>query len=86
MEPTALDYVVYSHRSAERGHQKMLEALGARPLFDLDMRLGEGSGAAIGINLLESAVRLYSEMATIESAGVSTDVERPASSQSAAGQ
>jgi nicotinate-nucleotide--dimethylbenzimidazole phosphoribosyltransferase len=77
MEPAALDCVVYSHRSAERGQDRMLEALGshgkARPLLDLDMRLGEGTGAAIGISLVEAAVRLYREMATFESAGVSTD-------------
>jgi nicotinate-nucleotide--dimethylbenzimidazole phosphoribosyltransferase len=51
----------------------MLEALGALPLLDLDMRLGEGTGAAIGISLVEAAVRLYNEMATFTSAGVSTD-------------
>lgn len=73
IEPAALDCVVYSHRSAERGHRRMLEALNARPLLDLDMRLGEGTGAAIGISLVESAVRLYREMATFASAGVSTD-------------
>jgi nicotinate-nucleotide--dimethylbenzimidazole phosphoribosyltransferase len=75
MEPAALENVVYSHRSAERGHRRMLEALCGRPLLDLDMRLGEGTGAAIGISLVESAVRLYREMATFESAGVSTDVK-----------
>ena len=72
MAPAALDYVVFSHRSAERGHWRMLEFLGARPLFDLDMRLGEGTGAALGINLLQAAVKIYREMATFESAGVST--------------
>jgi len=72
MEPAALDYVFFAHRSAEKGHARMLEALGARPLIDLEMRLGEGSGAAIGIALIEAAVRLYREMATFESAGVST--------------
>ncbi len=69
--PPSLGYVVFSHRSAERGHRKMLEVLGAQPLFDLDMRLGEGTGAALGINLIEAAVKLYREMATFESAGVS---------------
>jgi nicotinate-nucleotide--dimethylbenzimidazole phosphoribosyltransferase len=83
MEPAALDYVVYSHRSAERGHRWMLEALGARPLLDLDMRLGEGSGAAIGISLVEAAVRLYREMATFDGAGVSTAAEKPAESRPA---
>jgi len=82
LEPSALDCVIYSHCSAERGHRRMLESLGAfgkaRPLFDLDMRLGEGTGAAIGISIVESAIRLYREMATFESAavskGASTDV------------
>jgi nicotinate-nucleotide--dimethylbenzimidazole phosphoribosyltransferase len=68
--PASLDYAVFSHHSAERGHRKMLEFLNAQPLFDLDMRLGEGTGAAIGINLVESAVKLYREMATFGSAGV----------------
>ncbi len=72
MEPAALDYVLFAHRSAEKGHARMLELLDARPLVELDMRLGEGSGAAIGIALVEAAVRLYREMATFESAGVST--------------
>lgn len=71
MEPSALDCVIYSHCSAERGHHRMLEFLNARPLLDLDMRLGEGTGAAIGISLVESAIRLYREMATFESAAVS---------------
>jgi len=70
IEPASLDYAVFSHRSAERGHRKMLEFLNAQPLLDLDMRLGEGTGAAIGINLVESAVKLYREMATFESAGI----------------
>ena len=72
LAPASLDYVIFSHRSAERGHRRMLEYLGAKPLFDLDLRLGEGSGAALGINLLEAAVRLYREMSTFEDAGVST--------------
>lgn len=83
IEPAALDCVVYSHRSAERGHRNMLQALGACPLLDLDMRLGEGTGAAIGISLVESAVRLYAEMATFAGAGVSSAAERPATSRSA---
>lgn len=69
--PAALDYVVFSHRSAERGHRKMLDFLNARPLLDLDMRLGEGTGAALGINLVEASLKLYDEMATFQSAGVS---------------
>jgi len=72
LAPASLDYVVFSHCSAEKGHRKMLEFLGAQPLLDLNMRLGEGTGAALGISLLESAVNLYREMATFQSAGVST--------------
>jgi nicotinate-nucleotide--dimethylbenzimidazole phosphoribosyltransferase len=68
--PASLDYVVFSHRSAEQGHRRMLEFLHAQPLFDLEMRLGEGTGAAIAVNLVEGAVKLYREMATFESAGV----------------
>ena len=82
IEPASLDYVVFSHCSAERGHQKMLEFLNARPLLNLDMRLGEGTGAVLGIGLLESAVNLYREMATFQSAGVSTSAP-PAASPSA---
>jgi nicotinate-nucleotide--dimethylbenzimidazole phosphoribosyltransferase len=72
MQPKALDNVLFAHRSAERGHRKMLEALEARPLLDLEMRLGEGTGAALGIAIVEASVKLYREMATFSSAGVST--------------
>jgi nicotinate-nucleotide--dimethylbenzimidazole phosphoribosyltransferase len=71
LSPDSLRNVFFSHRSAERGHRLMLEALGAEPLLDLDMRLGEGTGAALGINLLEAAMKLYREMATFGEAGVS---------------
>jgi nicotinate-nucleotide--dimethylbenzimidazole phosphoribosyltransferase len=64
------DYLCFSHLSAERGHRVVCDALDARPLFDLGMRLGEGTGAALAINLLRAAVRLQSEMATFASAGV----------------
>jgi nicotinate-nucleotide--dimethylbenzimidazole phosphoribosyltransferase len=59
----------------------MLDFLNARPLLQLEMRLGEGTGAALGIGLLESAVNLYREMATFQSAGVSTSTP-PAVSRS----
>jgi nicotinate-nucleotide--dimethylbenzimidazole phosphoribosyltransferase len=70
--PSSLDYAVFAHCSAEKGHKKMLDFLDARPLLNLEMRLGEGSGAALGIGLLETSVHLLNEMATFESAGVST--------------
>ena len=68
--PGVRAYLCFSHLSAERGHRVVCDALDARPLFDLGMRLGEGTGAALAINLLRAAVRLQSEMATFASAGV----------------
>jgi nicotinate-nucleotide--dimethylbenzimidazole phosphoribosyltransferase len=84
ISPASLDYVVFSHCSAEKGHRKMLDFLNAHPLLHLDMRLGEGTGAALGIGLLEASVNLYREMATFQSAGVSTSAT-PAASPSAEG-
>ena len=72
LRPECREYLVFSHVSRERGHRRMLEILGAKPLLDLDLCLGEGTGAAIGIDLLRAAVRLYNEMATFEEAAVSS--------------
>ena len=69
--PTVLECCVFAHRSDEAGHGLLLEALGAQPLLQLGLRLGEGSGAALAWPLIESAVRLLNEMASFESAGVS---------------
>ncbi|MEO7651337.1 MAG: nicotinate-nucleotide--dimethylbenzimidazole phosphoribosyltransferase [Bryobacteraceae bacterium] len=69
--PAVMNYLMFSHRSAEAAHQRMLTDLGRKPLFELDMRLGEGTGAALAMSLLENAVALYSEMATFEQVGVS---------------
>ena len=69
--PALRDYLVFAHRSAERGHRTVLEALDARPLLDLDMRLGEGTGALIAWPILRCAAAMLSEMASFESAGVS---------------
>ncbi len=70
--PNARDYMIFAHRSAEQGHRFALSALEAEPLLDLGMRLGEGSGAALAFPLIEASVRLLREMASFESAGVST--------------
>ncbi|MBY8976120.1 nicotinate-nucleotide--dimethylbenzimidazole phosphoribosyltransferase [Rhodobacteraceae bacterium NNCM2] len=64
-------HLVYAHRSHEPGHQAMLARLGAQPLLDLDLRLGEGSGALLALPLLRAATAMLAEMATFESAGVS---------------
>jgi nicotinate-nucleotide--dimethylbenzimidazole phosphoribosyltransferase len=71
LDPLVLQRCVFSHRSAERGHALLLEQLGARPLLDLQLRLGEGSGAALAWPLLVSACNLLTQMASFTSAGVS---------------
>lgn len=69
--PGSEKWFIYSHASAEPGHAHMLKALGAEPLLDLGMRLGEGSGAAVAVPLLRHACALHNEMATFAEAGVS---------------
>lgn len=69
--PTARDYMIASHRSAEKGHSIALAHLNLLPLLELDMRLGEGSGAVLAMPIVEAAVACLSEMATFGEAGVS---------------
>jgi nicotinate-nucleotide--dimethylbenzimidazole phosphoribosyltransferase len=71
LAPAARDYLIASHRSAEPGHVRLLETLGLAPYLELGMRLGEGTGAALGIGLVRAALACYREMATFEDAGVS---------------
>ncbi|HEY8606247.1 MAG TPA: nicotinate-nucleotide--dimethylbenzimidazole phosphoribosyltransferase [Noviherbaspirillum sp.] len=71
LQPAVLDYCVFSHCSDERGHRRMLEHLGARPLLQLGLRLGEGSGCALALPLLRAATGFLSDMATFASAQVS---------------
>jgi nicotinate-nucleotide--dimethylbenzimidazole phosphoribosyltransferase len=66
-----VDYILPSHVSIEVGHQIVFNELGLTPLFDLQMRLGEGTGAALSMSIIEAAARILGEMATFESAGVS---------------
>lgn len=70
VEPAVADWLLYSHRSAEPGHATLLEALGATPLLDLGMRLGEGSGAAVAVPLLRLACAIHAGMATFAEAGI----------------
>mgnify|MGYP003666790628 CR=1 FL=1 len=65
-------WMLFAHQSTEPGHRHLLQALDAAPLLDIGMRLGEGSGAAVAVSLLQSACRLHNEMATFAEAGVST--------------
>ncbi|MEK7774173.1 MAG: nicotinate-nucleotide--dimethylbenzimidazole phosphoribosyltransferase, partial [Deltaproteobacteria bacterium] len=71
LNPSVRDYIFASHNSVEKGHRVMLERMGLRPFVDLDLRLGEGTGAAIAISIVEAAVKIYNEMATFADAGVS---------------
>ncbi len=70
-DPHALDHCIVAHVSAEPGHRRLLERIGQRPLLDLGMRLGEGSGAALGLGLLKAAAACHTGMATFGEAGVS---------------
>jgi nicotinate-nucleotide--dimethylbenzimidazole phosphoribosyltransferase len=76
--PAATGYMIASHRSQELGHGALLRRLGLKPLLELDLRLGEGTGAVLALPLLEAAVRILNEMATFDEAGVSERDEEPA--------
>jgi nicotinate-nucleotide--dimethylbenzimidazole phosphoribosyltransferase len=71
LAPAAKEYFFAGHRSEEPGHRLLLESLGLKPILQLNMRLGEGSGAVLAMPVLESAAALYREMATFAAAGVS---------------
>ena len=76
MQPLVLQRCVFAHCSGERGHQFMLQHLGVQALLDLNLRLGEGSGAALAWPLLESACAILRDMASFEAAGVSESCEK----------
>jgi nicotinate-nucleotide--dimethylbenzimidazole phosphoribosyltransferase len=71
LQPNILQYCVFAHCSGEAGHKQLLDYLGAKPLLDLGMRLGEGTGAALAYPLVQAAVNFLNDMASFESAGVS---------------
>lgn len=70
IEPFVRDYIICAHRSMEPGHRAMQEKMGCRPLLDLNLRLGEGTGAALAMNLVEAAVAVLTDVATFEEAAV----------------
>ncbi|MEI6847626.1 MAG: nicotinate-nucleotide--dimethylbenzimidazole phosphoribosyltransferase [Chlorobiaceae bacterium] len=69
--PAVEDYLFFSHTSNEQGHRIVMQKLGVRPILDLDLRLGEGTGAALAMQVIEAAVKIYREMATFSSAKIS---------------
>jgi nicotinate-nucleotide--dimethylbenzimidazole phosphoribosyltransferase len=71
LEPKARDFLIAGHISVEPGHRAMLERMGVKPLLNLDMRLGEGTGAALAMGIVDAAVKVLNEMATFDQAGVS---------------
>ncbi len=71
LQPRCREYLIASHRSVERGHQAILDHLNLTPLLDLNLRLGEGTGACLGMDLVFAAVKIMTEMATFGEAGVS---------------
>jgi nicotinate-nucleotide--dimethylbenzimidazole phosphoribosyltransferase len=76
LNPKVKDFAFFSHRSEEPGHSKFYEMLDVEPLLEMKMRLGEGTGGALALNILESALRAHTEMATFESAKVPTKTEK----------
>ncbi len=72
LKPEVKDYMFAAHLSVERGHIIALDYIGLRPILDLDMRLGEGTGAALAMPVIESSLKIYRQMATFSGAGVST--------------
>ncbi|MCK4475396.1 MAG: nicotinate-nucleotide--dimethylbenzimidazole phosphoribosyltransferase [Methanophagales archaeon] len=71
LSPKIRDYLIASHLSVEACHRAILDHLGIKPLFNLNMRLGEGTGAALGISIVDASCKILREMATFEEAGVS---------------
>ncbi len=74
LQPLCREYLIASHRSVEQGHRVVLDHLRLKPLLDLDLRLGEGTGACLGMDLVCAAIKIYTEMATFDEAGVSDKV------------
>jgi nicotinate-nucleotide--dimethylbenzimidazole phosphoribosyltransferase len=71
LEPKTKDYMFAAHNSVEKGHKAMLEKIGLQPILDLNLRLGEGTGAALAMLIIEAGLKTYKEMATFDDAGVS---------------
>ena len=71
LQPAVADYVFFSHLSEEAGHRVVMNAIGSKPILDLNMRLGEGTGGALAMTIIQAALKMMTEMATFSSAHVS---------------
>lgn len=76
LAPASVDYMIAAHQSMEYGHRHMLRELGLQPLLNLNLRLGEGTGGALAMNIVESAAQVIGKMLTFEDAGVTPDAPR----------
>ncbi|UCD55422.1 MAG: nicotinate-nucleotide--dimethylbenzimidazole phosphoribosyltransferase [Candidatus Omnitrophota bacterium] len=76
LEPKVKDYMIAAHCSVERGHRIILNYLGLKPLLDFDLRLGEGTGAALAMTVIEAGIKILAEMATFQSAAVSEKIDK----------
>lgn len=74
IQPAVRDYMFAAHNSVEKGHRVMLEKIGLTPILDLGLRLGEGTGAALAMLMIEAGLKIYKEMATFQEAGVSDEI------------
>lgn len=72
--PATRDYIFAAHNSVEKGHRVMLAAMGLTPILDLGLRLGEGTGGALAMLMIEGGLKMYKEMATFDEAGVSNEI------------
>jgi len=72
LKPETKNYMIAGHTSVEKGHQVTLDFIGLKPILNMNLRLGEGTGAALAMNLVDAGVKILTQMATFESAGVST--------------
>jgi len=73
LAPQVKDYLIAAHCSVEKGHRAILDYIGLKPILDLNLRLGEGTGAALGIGIVEAGIKILNEMATFKSASVSKE-------------
>ncbi len=79
LEPKVKDYMIAAHCSVERGHKIVLDSMGLKPILDLNLRLGEGTGAAMAMNIIEAGVKILTQMATFQSASVSERTDKQSS-------